>query len=209
MQNILAALFEVESEGYQALSMLSQKPVTENAVILQMALVKREGQNFTVLDSFDSGINTRDDMVIGGLVGGLLGVLGGPIGVLLMGSYGALTGSILDTEDAIYSISLMETVANKLQDGTVALVALTDETEEADLDAALSPFKAEVWRYDAAQIAAQVEEAEMIRREMERQARQQLRAEKKADFQQKVEEKRLKLSAQFDEFKAKFQKEED
>lgn len=209
MQNILAAIFEVESEGYQALTTLSRKPVSDNAVILQMALVKREGQALSVLDSFDSGINTSDDMLLGGLVGGLLGILGGPIGVLLMGSYGALTGGVLDTEDAIYNASLMEAVANKLQDGTVALVALTDETEEADLDAALSAFKAEVWRFDAAQIAAQVEEAEMLQREMARQARQQLRAEKKADFQQKVEEKRLKLAAQVEEFKSKFQKDED
>ncbi len=204
MQNILAAIFEVESEGYQALSVLSKKPVTDNAAILQMALVKRDGQNISVLDGFDSGVVTMDDMVIGGLVGSLLGVLGGPIGVLLVGSYGALVGSVVDTEDAVHGASLIEAVANKLQEGAVALVALTDETDEADLDNALSAFQAEILRYDAAQIAAQVEEAEMLQREMERQARQQLRSEKKADFQKKVDEKREKLSAQFDEFKAKF-----
>ncbi len=204
MQNILAAIFEVESEGYQAISTISKKPVTENAAVLQMALVKRDGQNLSVLEHFDSGINTSDDMLVGGLVGSLLGVLGGPIGVLLMGSYGLLAGSIIDTGDVIYNTSLMEAVANKLHDGSVALIALTDETNEADLDDVLSAFQAEILRFDAAQIAAQVEEAELLQQEMARQARQQLRSEKKADFQKKVEEKRAKISEQFDDFKSKF-----
>ena len=206
MQNILAAVFEIESEGYQALTTLSKSPVTDKATILQMALIKREAQTITICDSFNSGIHTNDDTLIGGLLGGLLGVLGGPIGVLLMGSYGALAGSVVDAGDALEDTSLMEAVAAKLQEGTVALIALVDEEDESILDGKLSSFKTEILRFDAAAIAEQVEEAQQMQREMSRQARMQLRESRKADFQKKVEEKRAKLSADFAEFKAKFKR---
>ena len=206
MQNILAAVFEIESEGYQALTTLSKSPVTDKATILQMALVKREAQTITVCDSFNSGIRTNDDTLLGGVLGGLLGVLGGPIGVLLMGSYGALVGSVVDAGDALEDTSLMEAVAAKLREGTVALIALVDEEDESVLDDKLSSFKAEILRFDAAAIAEQVEEAQQMQREMARQARMQLRESRKADIQKKVEEKRAKLSADFAESKAKFKR---
>ena len=41
MQNIITAIFKVESEGYQAITTLRQLPVTDNSAILQMALVKK------------------------------------------------------------------------------------------------------------------------------------------------------------------------
>ena len=43
MQNILAALFEKESEGFQAITELRQNPIADKYAILQMGLVKREG----------------------------------------------------------------------------------------------------------------------------------------------------------------------
>ena len=94
MYNIIAAIFDVESEGYQAMSTLSKTPIIEETSILQMALVKRENGSLKVCDSYDSGIHTTDDMLLGGLLGGLFGVLGGPVGVLLLGSYGTLAGSL-------------------------------------------------------------------------------------------------------------------
>lgn len=206
MQNVLAAIFEVESEGYQAITTLSRNPVTERSVILQMALVKRDGKSIIVRDSFDSGAHTADDTLLGGMVGGLVGILGGPVGMLLMGSYGALAGSAIDTAEALSGASLVEAVANKLQDGMVALVALVDEIVETDLDDRLSKFKVEILRFDAAVIAEEVEEAERMQREMERQARQQLRQSKKAERKKDVEAKRAKLAADFEAFKSKFKK---
>jgi len=55
-------------------------------------------------------------------------------------------------------------------------------------------------------IAEEVEEAEKLQKEMERQARAQLRATKKEERKKAVEEKRAKISADFEAFKAKFKK---
>lgn len=206
MQNIITAVFKVESEGYQAITTLRQLPVTDNSAVLQIALVKKTVSGITVCDSFDSGALTTDDTLHGGLIGGLVGVLGGPIGVLLSGSTGALIGSAIDAKDARNSASLIEMVADKLQDGEVALIALAEEANEADLDRKLSRFDAEILRHDAAVIAEEVEEAEKLQKEMERQTRAQLRAARKEERKKAVEEKRAKISADFEAFKAKFRK---
>lgn len=206
MQNILAAVFEVESEGYQAITTLRNAPLTEKSAILEMALVKKEGESIHICDSFSSGAQTTDDTARGGVIGGLIGILGGPIGVLLGGSAGALTGSIIDAKDADDTVSVMETIASKLYDGTVALIVLAEEDVEEDLDSRLSPFKTEILRFDAAVIAEEVEEAEKLQKEMARQARIQLRAAKKEDRKKAVEEKRAKIAADFAVLKEKFNK---
>ncbi len=206
MENILAAVFDVESEGYQAITMLRRKPLSDNYGILQMSLVKRVGKTIVECDSFQSGVQTTDDTHRGGVIGSLLGVLGGPIGVILLGSTGALAGSVIDARDAKESDSLLEKVAQKLDEHRLALIALVTEENESELDTVLGQFKTDVLRFDAAAVAEEVEEAEKLEKEMERQARQQLRESKKAEHKQAVEKHRAKIKADFEAFKAKFKK---
>lgn len=197
MQNVVAVIFKTESEGFQAMSELRQKPLTDQTAIMQMMLVKRENNAFTVCDSFDSGVNTADDTLVGGIVGGLVGILGGPIGVLLLGSYGALVGSAFDTEDMVAESAMIEKVAEKMIEGEVALVMLVDEDEESSLDARLQKFNVEVARFDAAVVAEEVDEAYRVEKEMNRLARKELRDSKKAEFQGKVEARRAKIKEDF------------
>ncbi len=206
MQNILATIFNVESEGFQAITTLSKKAVANDYAIMEMALVKKEGSNLTVCDSFSSGIATTDDTAAGGLIGSLIGILGGPIGVLLGGTAGMLTGSMIDAKDASDSASMLEMAATKIQDGETALIILADETNEAGLDSEIGKFDSVTMRFDAAVIAAEVEEATKMQKEIERQARQKLREQKKEDHKKKIEEYRAKLSADFEELKAKLSK---
>ena len=207
-QNIVVSLFEVESEAYQALTQLKQYPGDERSYITAAALVKKENGALHTLDAFDTGANTTDDTAIGGLVGALFGILGGPIGVLLGGSYGMLVGSAFDADDSLMGISMLEQIAGKLNDGEVAIIALAFEEDETILDQKLSGFKTIIARFDAAVVAAEVEEAQMMADEMARQARKELRDEKKAARKEKREEKKAKLSAEWEGFKAKFKKED-
>ena len=206
MYNIVAAIFDVESEGYQAMSTLSRTPIIKDTSILQMALVKRENGALKVCDSYDSGIHTTDDMLLGGLLGSVVGILGGPVGVLLMGSYGALAGSMVDTVDALDSVSVMEKVAEKLVDGEVALILLVDESDEDEIDSKLKSFKVTIARFDAVVVAEEVEQAAEAQKEMERLARKELRAARKEERKDKLEAKKAELSADFAAFKDKFKK---
>lgn len=195
MQNVVAVIFKTESEGYQAMSELRQYPITEQTAIMQMMLVKRENNAFNVCESYDS--NLGDGMMVGGVVGSLVGILGGPIGVLLLGSYGALLGSAIDAGDAIADSALIETVAEKMVEGEVALVMLADEESEIALDAKLQKYDVEIARFDAAVVAEEVEEAIQVEKEMNRLALKELRDTKTAEFQEKVETRRAKIKADF------------
>ena len=206
MYNIVAAVFDVESEGYQAMTTLSKTPIIEETSILQMALVKRENGAVKVCDSYDSGIHTTDDTLLGGLLGGLLGVLGGPVGVLLMGSYGTLAGSMVDTADALDTATVIEKVSEKLVDGEIALIMLVEEINEDEIDSKLKGFKVTIARFDAAVVAEEVEQAAEAQKEMERQARKELRAAKKEGRKEKREAKKAEISASFAAFKDKFKK---
>ena len=206
MYNIIAAIFDVESEGYQAMTQLSRTPIIEETSILQMVLVKRENGTLKVCDSYDSGTHTTDDTLLGGLLGGLVGVLGGPVDMLLMGSYGALVGSLVDTGDALDTQTLMERVADKLQDGDVALIMLAEEFNEEEVDNALKGFKVTIARFDAAAIANEVEMIEDSQKEKERLDRKELREAKKEERKDKLEAKKAEIGADFAAFKSRFKK---
>lgn len=204
--NVVVALFEVESEAYQALAQIRQYPGGETSYVPAAALVKKENGVLHTLDGFDTGANTADDTALGGLVGALFGVLGGPVGVLLGGAYGALIGSVLDTDDALMNASMLEQIMAKMEEGEVAIIALAYEENEEVLDQRLAGFKTTIARFDAATVAEEVEEAQLMEKEMARQARKELRDEKKADRKEKRAEKKAKLSADWEGFKAKFKK---
>ena len=205
-QNIVVGLFKVESEAYQALTQLKQYPGDERSFVSAAVLVKKENGVLHTLDGFDTGANTADDMAVGGLVGALFGILGGPIGILLGGSYGMLIGSAFDADDALANASMLEQIAGKMDDNDIAIVGLVFEEDEAILDQKFAGFKTTIARFDAADVAAEVEEARELEDEMARMARKELRDEKKAARKEKRAEKKEKMSADWEGFKAKFRK---
>ena len=205
-QNIVVSLFKVESEAYQAMTQLKQYPGDEKSYVAAAALVKKENGTMHTLDAFDTGANTADDMAVGGLVGALFGILGGPIGILLCGSAGILVGSAFDADDSVMNVSMLEQIAGMMVENEVAIVGLAYEEDEAILDQKLSGFNIIIARFDAAAVAEEVDEARMLEEEMARQARKELRDEKKAARKEKIAEKKAKLSADWEGFKAKFKK---
>ena len=206
MENVAMVLFDVESEAYQALAELKRDAVNSSYMISQMGLVKKQNGRIMPCEGFDSGVDTSDDFVIGGLLGGFVGILGGPLGVLFSGSLGALLGNVKDTLDAEKDISMLEYVGEKTQEGQVALIALLQETDEQIFDRRVSKFKTEILRWDAAVIADEVEEAEKLEKEMEKQARDRMRSRKREERRQNIEEKRNKIHADMEAFKEKFKK---
>lgn len=202
-ENVLIALFDVESEAYQAATELKSAAASEDYIISQLALVtKKDGKLFPA-DGFDTGIQTSNDTAGGALVGVLLGILGGPIGMLLGASYGALIGGAVDASDAAQNASLLEQVTGKLYDDSTAIIALVQEEDESALDAKLSKFRTTIVREDAAIVAEEVEEARQVERELQRQAREKLRAEKKESREQRIQERRNKIQADFAALKEK------
>ncbi|MBQ1490846.1 MAG: hypothetical protein IIZ39_02700 [Blautia sp.] len=206
MENIVIVSFEVESEGYQAITELKKKTLQEGYAISQAALVKNEDGHVVALDSFDTGIETKNDTRMGGLIGALMGVAGGPLGMVIMGGYGALIGSAVDWGDAVNNASLMEHVLSCVTEDSPVLIAVVQEEDGSVFDKNFEKFDAEVTRFDAAEVAAEILEAERVQEEMAREAKKKLREAKKQDRKQAIEERRERIKGRFSDLKAKFSK---
>lgn len=195
MENIVTAIFNVESEAYQAFTQIRQKPFGENYVVAEASLIKCENDAITVVETIDAAAITADDTAAGMLVGSIVGILGGPLGVLLGATVGAATGSTFDAADTLDSLSLLEVTAAKLYEGDVAIVALVQEDEPA-FDAAFAGFDTTIIRHFAVDVMDEVDYAREVELECANLAKQQMRAERKAER----EEKRAERKADFKEY---------
>lgn len=187
-KNVVVAVFGVESEGYQALSELRQTAADETYFVTAAALVKKTGDACFYLDGFDTGAHTTNDAAVGGLIGMVVGILGGPLGVLLGGSYGALIGATVDAGDAVFGASMLDQMADKLDDGMVALIALAAEETPDALDEKLSAYDTVIARFDAEAVAEEVDKAYEKQAEMARQAKEEVRKKKEEEFKAQMEE---------------------
>lgn len=203
MDNIIMAVFPVESEAYQAFSELKRDPAGASYLVSQAVLVKKEGKDLKTCDTFDTGAETTDDTLRGGLIGTCIGILGGPIGMLLGMSLGGLAGAAMDTDDVVHNASLLETIASKLTEGAVAILALTQEDEAVAVDSKFTKFHAAVSRYDAAAVEEEVEAADKAQQELAKQTRAALRAEKSEARKARIEQLRQKIKGDFDALKNK------
>ena len=194
-KNVVVSIFKVESEAYQALTEVKQNPGDDNSYLSQAALVKKENGALQTLDAYDTGSETLNDTAIGGLAGALIGILGGPIGVLLGGATGALIGSAVDSNDALDNVSVLEYIAEKLDDGDIAIIGVAIEEDEAVVDAKFQKYDTIIARFDEAVVEAEVRKAEEMTNEMAKQARRELREEKKAARKEKWENKKTEISA--------------
>ena len=192
-ENVVLANYKVESEAYQALSELKRDTANANYTISQAMIVKRENGKLNVMDGFVNGITTGDDTWMGGLLGGLIGILGGPIGVLLGGSVGMLVGGAVDAGEMAGDTSLLEKAGDSIADGETAIILLAQEEYETALTAKLNDFDVSITRLDAAEVAAEVEHAKEVERQMAKETREKLRAERTESFKETVAKKSEEL----------------
>ena len=196
--NVVIAIFEVESEAHQAFNQLKKESVGAGYSAPEAALIQNRSNTIDVIDSYgygpvDSGASK------GMVIGSLIGILGGPVGVLLGAATGALAGSFSDDNRAIDTASVVAVVASKIYDGEIAIAALVQEEEPA-FDAVFSDYKTTIVRYDAADIADDVERLYELGAELTNQVMEEVKADRKAERADRREEKRAKIKAGLDEY---------
>ena len=205
MENIIVVTFKIESQAYQAFSEIKRDPYSRSCIISQMVLVEKQNGQILPSETFDTGVESGDDTFKGGLLGGLVGILGGPIGILLGGSMGVLVGSFKDAVDVSRNTSLLEKVLESIRDGEIALVAFVQETNQNTFDSKLQPYDAQITRFEAVLIQEELEEAELIHKEMEKRVRAEIRATKSKERKEKTEEIRKKIKNHFTHVTKDFQ----
>ena len=196
-ENLILANYKVESEAYQALSELKRETTNANYTISQAVIVKKENGKLNTMDGFVNGSAAGDDSLTGSLIGSLIGILGGPLGILLGGSMGMLIGSAVDAGDMAESASLLEKAGDSILDGETAIILLAQEEYETALTAKLNHFDVAITRFDAAEVAAVVEHAREVEKQMAKEAREKMREERSESFRETVARKREELKNWF------------
>jgi uncharacterized membrane protein len=196
-ENLVLVNYKVESEAYQALSELKRDTANANYTISQAVIVKRENGQLNTMDGFINGKDANDDTVTGSLIGGLVGILGGPIGILLGGSVGMLIGGAVDASGLVKDASLLEKAGDSIAEGETAIILLAQEEYETALTAKLNDFDVTITRFDAAEVAAEVEHAREVERQMAKETREKLREEKTEAFKETVAKKSEELKNWF------------
>ncbi|WP_373777406.1 DUF1269 domain-containing protein [Glaesserella sp.] len=203
MQNVLVSLFDVQSEAYQAFSEFKEFRQSEDTLIAQAALVKKENGAINVIEIFDPIEDGDSGMLTGGLIGGLIGMIGGPLGMLIGGSFGAIVGHANESPESLREAMIIETVAKKLLDGDVAILALVQETNEMILNRLFDQYHTQVLRWNAALVKQELENAIEIQVALAIQAEEKLAAKRAKEDDAKIEEFKANIKKKFDELAEK------
>ena len=197
MENVVASIFHIESEAFQAFSELKQFGQTENTNLAQASIVKAENGVVNVKDSFDLMNSLGDDYFEGGLIGSLIGILGGPLGVLFGFATGGAIGASVGSDKELINSALITTVSNKLTNGEVAIIALVQENDESVLNAIFEKYQVDIARWDVATVAAEIESALKIQEDLEHQAKARLIADKKEARREKFDKLKASIKEKF------------
>jgi uncharacterized membrane protein len=195
-QSVIAVSFEDDRNAYIALTSLKQLDSQQRVGVREATVVERgeDGQ----LDSKDSvGPTEMPGAAGGGLMGLLIGILGGPLGVLIGGSYGLFVGSLFDLGEMTEADSALGEISTTVKTGHTALLAVVVEQSPEVVDAAMAEVGGTVVRRPLADVEAEIAAAEDAERTAKREARKELmrgRHERtKAAIEAKMNELKAKL----------------
>ena len=110
---------------------------------------------------------------------------------------GMLIGGAVDANDMAENASLLEKAGDSILDGETAIILLAQEEYETALTAKLNNFDVSITRFDAAEVAAEVEHAREIEKQMAKEAREKMRAERTEEFRETVSKKSEELKNWF------------
>ncbi|QQK08661.1 DUF1269 domain-containing protein [Miniphocaeibacter halophilus] len=204
-QNVDLINFKNSEDAHEVFDKLSNNPMKDNYTINQMVIVSKSNGKIIVEDIYDSGLDTRDDMIKGGLIGGLVGILSGPIGILLFSGLGVLIGNRMDIADATKNMSLIEQVGILVNEDEEAIILLIEE-EIDGIDKEIEEYDHVLTRFKASEVQYEVEEAKELEKHLERETRYKIREQRTGERKAKVKKYRERITKEFDELKEKIKK---
>jgi uncharacterized membrane protein len=192
VDNVVVVRFTDASKAYQALSVLKECDAEGRIGLDSAAVVERtaDGELRVPEDADNVGpIGTAS----GSLTGMLIGVLGGPVGVLIGWGAGALLGGAFDIDRAETSDEALGVLGRAIPPGSTAVIASVNEPAVEVIDGEMKKLGGEVTRKPAAEVMDELEAAEDAAAAASREARRTVREKHKAEAKAGVEERVGKL----------------
>jgi uncharacterized membrane protein len=191
-ENVVVVRFTEPSKAYQALSVLKEADNEGRIGLESAAVVERTvaGELRTPEGADNVGLVGTAS---GSLIGMLIGVLGGPVGVLLGWGTGALMGGAFDVDRAVTSDEALTVLGKAIPTGSTAVIASVEEPAIEVIDGEMKKLDGEVTRRPVAEVMGELETAEDAADAAAREARRTIRAKRKAELSAGVEERVGKL----------------
>ncbi len=198
--NVLVVTFgddpENDNNAYQALTDLKQLDSQGQIKIAGAAVVRRDLDGRVEVKN-EVGDDPYIGTVSGGTIGLLIGILGGPLGVLIGGATGVLVGSLFDLDDVDTTESVLSDISKQVHPSRIAVLAQVTEQSPEVIDTAMARLGGEVTRRSVVDVEEEIAAAQEAQRKAKGEARKELqkaRLEKhKEGAHAKVEELKSKL----------------
>ena len=171
--NVVAVAFDADVNAYAALTKFKELDSQEQIEVHEAVVVQRAADgSMTVKDQVGSPdlVGTAG----GGLTGLLVGVLGGPLGVLIGGSTGLLVGSLFDIDEAEQVETALGQLSKSVEPERTAVLAVVTEPSPEVVDAAMAVFGGTVLRRGVYEVEAEVAAIEKAERKAAREAQLEL-----------------------------------
>jgi uncharacterized membrane protein len=185
-----------DANAYQALTDLGELNSQGQIAIDAATVVTRESDGRITVKS-QVGDNPWVGTATGGLLGLLIGVLGGPLGLLIGGWTGLLIGSLYDIDDVETTESVLGDYSKKIEPGRTAVLVQATEQGQDVVDTAMARLGGEVTRRPVVDVERELAAAEAAERKAKREARKELHEarveQQKEDAHAKVEQLKEKL----------------
>jgi uncharacterized membrane protein len=184
--------FTEPSKAYQALSVLKSCNADGRIGLESAAIVERTPEG--TLHIPESADNAElVGMASGSVVGMLIGVLGGPVGMLLGWGAGAMMGGAFDLDRAVTSDEALTVLGTAIPAGSTAVIANIEEPAVEVIDGEMAKLGGEVTRRPVSDVMAELDAAEAAADAAAREARKVVRQQKKAEFEEHVAKVKAKL----------------
>ena len=199
IQNVVVVRFTEPSAAYQALSVLKECDAEGRIGLESAAVVERTADGKLQVPEDTDNVGPVG-MASGSMIGMLIGVLGGPVGVLVGWGAGALMGGAFDLHRAeTPSDEALGVLGRAIPQGSSAVIASVTEPAVEVIDGEMKKLGGEVTRGPSADVMDELEAAEdaaaAASREARRTVRQKRKAEAKASYDERVGKLKEKLHA--------------
>lgn len=146
MTNLIVISFKNESQAIEGSHKLTELESFGDITVYEKAMLKKDpsGTTSVIQSETSDGLRTLSGMALGTLIG----ALAGPVGLLVGMMTCTVAGAALESDYFDFSEDLKAKVMDRVQPGTVSIIAEIYENNPAFIDNAVAPFGPTIFRSD-------------------------------------------------------------
>jgi uncharacterized membrane protein len=194
--DLIVVNFNEDKAAYEALTKMKQLE-SQGQISLRAAAVVVRAEDGTIAVKDEVSGNKLEGTATGGIVGLLIGILGGPFGILIGGATGLVIGALFDAEDEEQTESVLSQFSSAARVGHPVVLAQVSEPSAEIVDDAMSQLSGTVLRRPTAAVEAEIDAAAEAQRIAKKKARKALRKKRRekheAEVHTRIEELKSKM----------------